>query len=237
MNITNNYDHDCPFEAFITNLGKYNEGELVGEWVKFPTTYDEIQNVFERIGIDGECYEEFFITDYDCHVDDMYIRLGEHESLDELNYLASLIENMDQWDFERFEGAIAYGEYTSNVQDFINLALNLDCYEVMPDVQDEENLGRYWVEDSGCYDSSTLGTFSNYIDYGAFGRDVANDEGGDFTDKGYVVNGRDDFIEHYNGKIETIPDEYLVMSKPKCEEISLEPLSIQPKERSAGFER
>lgn len=26
------YDHDCPFEAFITNLGKYNEGELVGEW-------------------------------------------------------------------------------------------------------------------------------------------------------------------------------------------------------------
>ena len=30
------YDHDkdYPFAAFITNLGKYNEGELVGEWVK-----------------------------------------------------------------------------------------------------------------------------------------------------------------------------------------------------------
>ena len=28
------YDHDkdYPFAAFITNLGKYNEGELVGEW-------------------------------------------------------------------------------------------------------------------------------------------------------------------------------------------------------------
>lgn len=24
------YDHDCPFEAFITNLGKYNEGNLWG---------------------------------------------------------------------------------------------------------------------------------------------------------------------------------------------------------------
>ncbi len=21
------YDHDCPFEVFITNLGKYNEGK------------------------------------------------------------------------------------------------------------------------------------------------------------------------------------------------------------------
>ena len=43
------YDHDCPFEAFITNLGKYNEGELVGEWVKFPTTSEELQKVFERL--------------------------------------------------------------------------------------------------------------------------------------------------------------------------------------------
>ena len=31
------YDKDYPFAAFITNLGKYNEGALVGEWVKFPT--------------------------------------------------------------------------------------------------------------------------------------------------------------------------------------------------------
>ena len=30
------YDKDYPFAAFITNLGKYNEGDLVGEWVKFP---------------------------------------------------------------------------------------------------------------------------------------------------------------------------------------------------------
>ena len=32
------YDKDYPFAAFITNLGKYNEGTLVGEWVKFSTT-------------------------------------------------------------------------------------------------------------------------------------------------------------------------------------------------------
>ena len=74
------YDHDCPFEAFITNLGKYNEGELVGEWVKFPTTQEELQNVFSRIGIGsqdvfGNTYEEWFITDYDCYVDGLYEKL------------------------------------------------------------------------------------------------------------------------------------------------------------------
>ena len=43
------YDHDCPFEAYITNLGKYNEGELVGEWVKFPTTSEDLKKVFELV--------------------------------------------------------------------------------------------------------------------------------------------------------------------------------------------
>ena len=54
-----NYDHDSPFEAFITNLGKYNEGALVGEWVKFPTTHENLQDVFRCIGIDGVRYEEY----------------------------------------------------------------------------------------------------------------------------------------------------------------------------------
>ena len=61
------YDKDYPFAAFITNRGKYNEGSLVGEWVKFPTTAEEMQKLFERIGIGskddfGQPYEEWFIT-------------------------------------------------------------------------------------------------------------------------------------------------------------------------------
>lgn len=60
------YNKDYPFAAFITNLGKYNEGELVGEWVKFPTTTTELKKVFERIGIGseddfGNPHEEWFI--------------------------------------------------------------------------------------------------------------------------------------------------------------------------------
>ena len=45
------YDKDYPFAAFITNLGKYNEGELIGEWVKFPTSAEEIRTALDSIGI------------------------------------------------------------------------------------------------------------------------------------------------------------------------------------------
>ena len=44
------------FEAYITNLGKYNEGELVGETLKFPTTKEEVQGLLKRIGVDGVRY-------------------------------------------------------------------------------------------------------------------------------------------------------------------------------------
>ena len=48
---TYEYNRDYPFAAFITNLGKYNEGELVGEWVKFPTTAEELKAALDSIGI------------------------------------------------------------------------------------------------------------------------------------------------------------------------------------------
>ena len=60
------------FEAYITNLGKYNEGELVGETLKFPTTTEEVQGLLKRIGVDGVRYEEFFITSFDGDVLGLY---------------------------------------------------------------------------------------------------------------------------------------------------------------------
>lgn len=39
---------------YLTNLGKYNEGQLIGEWVELPVSNEELQKVFERIGINEE---------------------------------------------------------------------------------------------------------------------------------------------------------------------------------------
>ena len=145
------YDKDYPFAAFITNLGKYNEGSLVGEWVKFPTTAEELQKVFERIGIGskddfGQPYEEWFITDYDCYVDGLYDKLGEYENLDELNYLASKLDEMSQGEYEQFQAAMEIGDHSGSLQEIINLTENLDCYDVYPDIRDHDDLGRYYIE-------------------------------------------------------------------------------------------
>ena len=211
------YDHDkdYPFAAFITNLGKYNEGELVGEWVKFPTTAEELKEVFKRIGIGqkddfGQPYEEWFITDYDCYVDGLYSKLGEYENLDELNYLASKLDEMSESEYAQFQAGMEMGDHCGSLQEIINLTENLDCYEVYPDIHDYDDLGRYYIEELEVMQVPEH--LQNYIDYEAYGRDVAMDENGTFTDQGYVRDTGDSFHEYYDGERGSIPDEYRVMT-------------------------
>ena len=209
------YDKDYPFAAFITNLGKYNEGALVGEWVKFPTTAEELKKVFERIGIGskdefGQTYEEWFITDYDCYVDGLYDLLGEYANLDELNYLASKLDDMSQDEYERFQAAMEIGDHTGSIQELINLTENLDCYDIYPDIHDHDDLGRYYIEELDTMQVPEH--LRNYIDYEAYGRDIALEESGQFTDLGYVRDTGDSFHEYYDGERGSIPEEYRVMT-------------------------
>ena len=209
------YGKDYPFAAFITNLGKYNEGELVGEWVKFPTTAEELKKVFDRIGIGqkddfGQPYEEWFITDYDCYVGALYDKLGEYENLDELNYLASKLDEMGEGEYAQFQAAMEVGDHSGNLQEIINLTDNLDCYDLYPSIQDYDDLGRYYIEELDAMQVPEH--LRNYIDYEAYGRDVALEESGDFTDLGYVRDTGSSFHEYYDGEPGSIPEEYRVMT-------------------------
>ena len=197
------------FEAYITNLGKYNEGELVGETLEFPTSPQEVQALLKRIGVDGIRYEEFFITSFDGDVLGLYDYLGEYENLDELNHLACLLSELDQGELEKFEAVLHTGAHTSSVADIINLTQNLDCFEFYPDIENEEDLGRYWAEDLPIPEE-----LKDYFYYKAYGRDISINEGGHMAPGGYVVQTSGDFREYYHGP-QDIPAEHKVFSYPQ----------------------
>lgn len=95
---------------FITNLGRYNEGALVGEWVSLPADEDDLQAVYDRIGIDGVRYEEVFITDYESEIG---LKVGEYENINDLNELAERLEALDSYDFDLVGALIGSGYYTT----------------------------------------------------------------------------------------------------------------------------
>lgn len=76
------------FKVFITNLGKYTEGELVGKWLDLPCN-----NITEQLkSIDvrpNSKYEEAFITDYE---NDWNYNVGEYENIYSLNELSKKLE-------------------------------------------------------------------------------------------------------------------------------------------------
>lgn len=214
------YSKGKPLGVWIGNLGKYNEGELTGEWVRFPTTRDEIDDVMKRIGIGsrdffGQPYEEWFIGDYDCYVKGMSRYLGEYESLDELNYLTSKIEKMADDEYEAFLAAIELGDNLSCAKDLINLVYSVEDYEFDPGIHTDAELGRYAFREWAPSAVRDWEDLANYFDYEKYGRDIRLEEGGAYTAYGYVACLNGAFLEVYSGDWKDIPEEYLVFHEPE----------------------
>lgn len=173
-------------EVYVTNLGKYNEGELVGEWFSLPAELSDLQDCFERIGID-EQYEEYFLTDYQSDVKGLIRYIDQYTPVSLLNKLADPLSKLSEEEIATVESVIEMGDVNS-LADVFNLIENLDNYQLLNDVNSDEDLGYYWVEDSGCYDLNSMPNLKFYIDYEKLGRDIRLNEGGYFSENGYILN-------------------------------------------------
>ena len=152
----------CEMKAYITNLGKYNEGYLVGKWIDFPIDEDDFTSELESIGVkENTMYEEWFITDYDCSLFDMHAAFGEYPNIDDINEVAE---------------ALVYRE-----DEFIAL-LEVCSYEDALDHLEAEDFTFYYdmtLEDVAyelvdeCYDLPEIA--QRYFDYATFARDLSFD--------------------------------------------------------------
>lgn len=171
-------------KGFITNLGKYNEGELVGKWVTFPIDEDEVNEVLTDIGClyydeEEEDYfptqhEEFFFTDWDC---DFSHEFGEYESIDRMNELA---EALEEWDEDTFEAVCEVWGMREALEH------SPDDYMLLTHVQSDYDLGEYYAVECYCVDFEKDSILTRYFDFEAFGRDLGFELDGGFSSLGWV---------------------------------------------------
>lgn len=159
---------DDNFQAFLTNLGKYNEGELVGDWFDFPMDEDEFEEALESIGVGEAPYEEWFVTDYNDPLGHAYETLGEYTNLDALNEYAEFANNADN---NAFAAVLdAQGDFESAKEIYES-----GDYAFYPNVSDWGELAEAVISEFGGVEQLDRDTAERYFDYEALGRDLSFD--------------------------------------------------------------
>ena len=202
------------FSILIDSRSRFETGAPGGAWLSMPATQEQLHAAMRSVGITADNPQDFFVDGFanteDCPFD-VPLSVIQSGSMDELNYLGKLLEMQRDEDKAKFAAAVTLGEYAGNLKDLINLAQNLDCYWLYPAVQSEEDYGYYLIDE---LDELELPEEAKkYFMYEEYGRDAAINDGGRFTEQGYVYNNKNTFSEWYNGR--DIPKEYRIMSYPQ----------------------
>ena len=206
------------FSILIDSRTRFETGVPGGVWLSMPTTKEQLHEAMQRVGITADNPQDFFINGFmntEQQPFDVPLPVIQSAGLDELNYLGNLLSMQRDEDRNKFTAAVALGERAGSIKDLINLAQNLDCYWLYPTVQNEEDYGYYLIDE---LDELELPEEAKkYFMYENYGRDAAINDGGRFTEQGYIYNNKNTFTEWYNGKESDIPREYMVMSFPQPE--------------------
>ena len=202
------------FSILIDSRSRFETGAPGGAWLSMPATQEQLHAAMRSVGITADNPQDFFVGGFanteDCPFD-VPLAVIQSGSMDELNYLGKLLEMQRDEDKAKFAAAVTLGEYAGNLKDLINLAQNLDCYWLYPTVQSEEDYGYYLIDELDELELSEEA--KKYFMYEEYGRDAAINDGGRFTEQGYVYNNKNTFSEWYNGR--DIPKEYRIMSYPQ----------------------
>ena len=141
---------------YIANLGKYNEGELVGAWFAPPVDFEEVK---ERIGLNDE-YEEYAIHDYE-----LPFEIDEYTPIEEVNRLCEMVEDLPEHIQEELS---ELQSYFGSIEELCEHEDDIICHSGCDDMAD---VARCYLEESGQL-GELPAHLQNYIDYAAYGRDM-----------------------------------------------------------------
>ena len=175
-------------KIFLTDLNKYNNGQLSGEWIDVFDVVNECNDVDEciakslkQIGIDvtdPNCHE-WFITDYETDLD---VSIDEYESLETIFNFAKEVLNADTRDVNVINCVLRY----------CGNGFNADLSRVDDVVVISGTNGVYDLSDLG-YEMAKMmdlfhgcpETLERYFDFEAYGRDIDLEVNGFFEDGCY----------------------------------------------------
>lgn len=150
-------------KIYVTNLSKYNEGVLVGEWVSLPC--EDIKEVLDKISNNDN--DELFISDYETDISGL--KIGEYEDILQLNEIAEEIEEMREDELIAFQAYLE--QYANNMEQALE-EVRQGNYRIYYNCDNMEDVAYQVVDDCGLLDGAPE-ELKVYFDYEAYGRDLS----------------------------------------------------------------
>ena len=145
-------------KIYVTNLSKYNEGALVGEWVNL--LCEDIEEVLEKISNSGK--DELFISDYETDINGL--KVAEYEDSLQLKE----IEEMREDELIAFQAYLE--QYANNMEQALE-EVRQGNYRIYYNCDNMEDVAYQVVNDCGLLDGVPE-EVKIYFDYEAYGRDL-----------------------------------------------------------------
>ena len=210
--------------SMFSDIERLRNKDFAKVWHPFPTTAQELQAALTAIGAEPDVNNEFFISGYQSEIGDLRGYLPEFANLNELNYLASKINDMTDEQRELYSAVIVAGRYCGSMAQMIDLTENLDLFGLYPAhtlkeytefiktlSQDEQADGIEKLKESNDPDMHGLAEYierlEKHVDYREYTREVVKLEKGTFTDYGYLTES-----EGFRQVHDVVPQQYRVVT-------------------------
>ena len=207
---------DGQFSIMIGNRSRFEAGDPSGYWLDMPATKEQLHEAMQSVGITADNPQDFSIRGYsddpEKHIALPYDMVCA-ASVDELNFLAARIEQLDPAEIGKLNAALQQKNGFENIGQVIDFTYNVDFYVHIPEVHTYRDLGDYYLNQSGMVQMPE--EWKGGIDLAAFGRNAAEQEKGAFTEYGYLVESGDEWERQFEGR--EVPEEYRIMSYPQQE--------------------
>ena len=204
------------FSIMIGNRSRFEAGDPDGYWLDMPATKEQLHEAMQSVGITADNPQDFsirgFSDDPEKHIALPYDMVCA-ASVDELNFLAARIEQLDPAEIGKLNAALQQKNGFENNGQVIDFTYNVDFYVHIPEVHTYRDLGDYYLNQSGMVQMPE--EWKGGIDLAAFGRNAAEHEKGAFTEYGYIVESGDEWERQFEGR--EVPEEYRIMSYPQPE--------------------
>ena len=153
-------------------------------WLFLPMVQEEIDRALQRAGITDPADVRLRMEDTQLP-DEVDVLLDmEQESLADLNALAQAADALSTDDMKKL-GAVVTMAKPQNAEQVKNLAENLDLFDFAPGAHTPEEYGKYMIRQSGHFDYDE--NLDEFYDYEGYALQRMNEEGGMFTDRGYIA--------------------------------------------------